>query len=252
MRMRTSWVMLVRSLRYTWRKPSLLIMGLLQPVLYLALFGPLLNNLSGAPGLSGRSAWAVFVPGLLVQQAVFSSVFVGISILSERRSGALDRMAVSGADSLGLLLGRLGRDVLVLLAQSLLLCAGAVIAGLRVSPVGLAATLAMLAVTGLAVAAFSYGIALRLQTEMAFAQMVNLFTLPVVLLSGVLLPMTLAPTWLRDLSQANPLSHVVNGARALFAGTYTSSTALASMAVAGGLLVLGCGFGVWSLRTSES
>lgn len=252
MRMRTSWIMLIRSLRYTMRKPSLLIMGLLQPVLYLALFGPLLNGLSGAPGLSTTNAWAVFVPGLLVQQAVFSSVFVGISILSERRSGALDRMAVSGADSLGLLLGRLGRDVLVLLAQSLLLCSGALFAGLRVSAVGLTATLAMLAVTGLAVAAASYGIALRLQTEMAFAQMVNLFTLPVVLLSGVLLPMTLAPTWLRDLSRANPLSYVVNGTRALFAGSYTSGTALTSMAVAAGLLVLGCGFGVWSLHTSES
>jgi ABC-2 type transport system permease protein len=252
MRMRTAWVMFLRSLRFTMRKPSLLIMGLLQPVLYLALFGPLLNRLSGAPGLSVSNTWAVFVPGLLVQQAVFSSVFVGMSILAERRSGALDRMAVSGADSLGLLVGRIARDVLVLMAQSLLLCAGALVAGLRVSAAGLLATLVMLAATGLAVAAFSYGIALRLQSEMAFAQLVNLFTLPVVLLSGVLLPMALAPTWLRDMSKANPLSHVVNGARDLFAGSYTSGTALASMAVAAALLVLGCGFGAWSLRASES
>ncbi len=252
MRRHTAWVMFVRSLRFTLRKPSLLIMGLLQPMLYLALFGPLLNRLAGAPGLSGGDTWAVFVPGLLVQQAVFSSVFVGISILAERRSGALDRMAVSGADALGLLLGRLARDVVVLLAQSLLLCAGALVAGLRVSPAAMAATLLMLAATGVAVAAFSYGIALRLRTEMAFAQLVNLFTLPVVLLSGVLLPMTLAPTWLRDVSKANPLSHVVSGARELFAGSYTSATAVAGIGVTAALLVLGCGFGVWSLHTSKS
>lgn len=252
MRMRTSWVMFVRSLRYTLRKPSLLLMGLLQPVLYLALFGPLLNRLSGAPGLSGGDTWAVLVPGLLVQQAVFSSVFVGISILAERRSGALDRMAVTGANPLGLLVGRIARDVVVLVAQSVLLCAAGLVAGLRASAAGVLATFVMLAVTGLAVAAFSYGIALRLQTEMAFAQLINLFTLPVVLLSGVLLPMTLAPTWLRDLSRANPFSHVVGGARELFAGSYTSGAAMTGVLVAAALLVLGCAFGVWSLRTTES
>ena len=58
-------------------------------MLYLALFGPLLNGLAGTPGFAGRNTWAVFVPGLLVQQAVFSSIFVGISILGDRRSASL-------------------------------------------------------------------------------------------------------------------------------------------------------------------
>ena len=252
MRVRTTWVMFLRSLRFTLRKPSLLIMGLMQPVLYLALFGPLLNGLAGAPGFSGRNTWAVFVPGLLVQQAVFSSIFVGISILGDRRSGALDRMTVSEADGLGLLLGRIRRDVVVLMAQSALLCAGAFVAGLRVSAGGVGAILLMLAATGLAVAAFSYGMALRLQSEMAFAQMVNLFTLPVVLLSGVLLPMSLAPTWLRYLSKVNPMTHVVTGARAVFAGSYTGTSALAGIGVVSVSLVLACLFGLGSLRRTES
>ena len=138
------------------------------------------------------------------------------------------------------------------MAQSALLCAGAFVAGLRVSAGGVAAILLMLAATGLAVAAFSYGMALRLQSEMAFAQMVNLFTLPVVLLSGVLLPMSLAPTWLRYLSKANPMTHVVAGARAVFAGSYTGASALTGIGVVCASLLLACLFGLGSLHRTDS
>jgi ABC-2 type transport system permease protein len=245
---RTSWVMYVRSMRYTLRNPLYVIFGLVQPLLYLALFGPLLSRLNGAPGFSTGNSWSVFVPGLLVQQAVFSSIFVGMGILADARSGALDRMAVSQAEPLGLLLGRVGRDVTVLIFQSATLLGGAYVAGLRTSVVGAVLTLVMLAVTGLAVAAFSYGMALRLRSEQAFAHIINTLTLPVVLLSGVLLPMSLAPGWLATISAVNPLSHVVTGARELIAGHVASSATVTSVVLVTALLVLGCWFGKRSLR----
>ena len=49
--------------------------------------------------------------------------------------------------------------------------------------------------------------------------------LPVLLLSGILLPMTLAPAWLQAVSDVNPLKHVVEGTRAFFVGGYGTSTA---------------------------
>ena len=59
------------------------------------------------------------------------------------------------------------------------------------------------------------------------------FALPLLLLSGVLLPMSLAPTWLRRASQANPLSYVVDGSRSLFDGRLASAdTAKAAVATA--------------------
>jgi len=243
--------MYTRSLRYTLRNPVYVIFGLVQPLLYLALFGPLLSKLSGAPGFTAGATWSVFVPGLLVQQAVFSSIFVGMGILADSRSGALDRMAVSQADPLGLILGRVGRDVTVLMFQSLTLLIGAFIAGLRTSITGLLLALVMLAVTGVAVAAFSYGMALRLRSEQALAQVINTVTLPVVLLSGVLLPMTLAPVWLSTLSKLNPLSHIVTGARELFAGHYLAGPTVLSGLLVAALLVLGCWFGKRSLRASQ-
>ena len=81
---RTSLIVFCRSMRYTLRNPAWLIAGLIQPLLYLLLFGPLLAKLTAVPGF-GSNPWRVFVPGLLVQQSVFASVFVGFGVIAEMR-----------------------------------------------------------------------------------------------------------------------------------------------------------------------
>ena len=65
---------------------------------------------------------------------------------------------------------------------------------------------------------------LILKDEDAFAPFIQGVSLPLLLLSGVLLPMSLAPTWLKRVSQVNPLSHVVDASRQLFHGNFGSST----------------------------
>jgi ABC-2 type transport system permease protein len=62
----------------------------------------------------------------------------------------------------------------------------------------------------------SYALALWLRSEDALAPLLNTITLPVLLLSGVLLPLSLAPGWLQAIATINPLSHAVLAARALF------------------------------------
>jgi ABC-2 type transport system permease protein len=248
---RTSLIVFSRSMRYTMRNPAWLIAGLIQPLLYLLLFGPLLAKLTAVPGF-GSNAWRVFVPGLLVQQSVFASVFVGFGVIAEVRSGVLDRMRVTSASELGLLIGRVLRDVVVLTVQAALLVLGSLAAGLRASVVGVLLAFAMLAVLGLAMSALSYGLALRVRVEEVFGQIINSLTLPALLLSGVLLPMTLAPSWLSDLSQANPLAHVVAATRSLFNGDLTGTTAVAGAAVAAGLAVLTLRFGLRSIRSDAS
>ncbi len=244
---RTSLIIFQRSMRYTLRNPAWIILGLAQPLLYLALFGPLLTRLSHSPGFAGNT-WRVFVPGLLIQQAVFASVFVGFGVIAEVRGGVLDRMKVTSASELGLVVGRVARDVVVLVTQAALLTVGALVAGLRASVGGVLLTFALLAVLGLAMSGLSYGLALRVPVEEVFGQIVNSLMLPILLLSGVLLPMALAPTWLADLSKANPLSHVVSGARALFAGRIASGDTAIGAAVAAGLAALALLFGLRAVR----
>jgi ABC-2 type transport system permease protein len=238
-------------MRYITRNPAWLIAGLIQPLLYLVLFGPLLAKLTAVPGF-GSNPWRVFVPGLLVQQSVFASVFVGFGVIAEARSGVLDRMRVTSASELGLLIGRVLRDVVVLTVQAALLVLGSLAAGLRASVAGVLLAFVMLAVLGLAMSALSYGLALRVRVEEVFGQLVNSLTLPALLLSGVLLPMTLAPSWLSDVSQGNPLAHIVSATRALFNGDLTGRTAVVGAAVAAGLALVTLRFGLRSIRSDAS
>ncbi|MFF2042838.1 ABC transporter permease [Kitasatospora sp. NPDC058170] len=247
----TSWVIFQRSMRYTLRNPAWVVFGLVQPLLYLVLFGPLLNRIGEAPGFDGGNTWRVFVPGLLVQQGVFSAVFVGFGIISERRSGVLDRMKVSAAGELGLLLGRMLRDAVVLTAQAVLLTGGAFVAGLRAPVGGVLAAFALVTVVGLAMAGFAYGLALLVGNEEAYGQLLNALMLPTLLLSGVLLPLALAPGWLAGLARANPLSHIVDAERALFAGEFTGTDTVVGVAVAAGLAAFTTWFAARAIRSGS-
>ena len=66
----------------------------------------------------------------------------------------------------------------------------------------------------------------RTRQEFVFAPFLNMVLVPVLLLSGILLPMSMAPPWLRTLSRFNPLSHVVDAIRDAFLGRYTTSNVL--------------------------
>src|ERR1700745_445823 len=96
-----------RQQRLILRVPVFLIVGVLQPILYLALFGPLLTGtLSGGPGTGGTAeAYRFFVPGLLIQLALFGSTFVGFAIISEWRAGIIERYRVTPISRVPLLTG---------------------------------------------------------------------------------------------------------------------------------------------------
>src|SRR5690348_3858300 len=120
------------QMRLLLREPVWIIIVMIQPLLYLALFAPLLDKLVGQPGFPAGNAWTTFVPGLLIQLGIFGSMFVGFGIIAEIRYGTVERMRVTPASRLGLLLGRVLRDTVVLLVQATLLTLIAVAFGLRV------------------------------------------------------------------------------------------------------------------------
>lgn len=223
------------QLRLLAREPVWIVVMMINPVLYLALFGPLLAPIAGTRGFPPGDAWQIFVPGILIQLAIFGSMFVGFGLIAEMRSGALERMQVTPASRLGLLLGRVLRDVVVLLLQAVLLLGVAVAFGLRIPLAGALVTIGIVGLLGVALASLSYAAALVLKSEDALAPLLNMLAVPVLLLSGILLPMSLAPGWLQKLAWVNPFSHAVDGARAAFRGDLGDS-ALAVGLVASAVL----------------
>lgn len=227
------------QMRLLLREPVWIVIVMIQPLLYLALFAPLLEPIAKTSGFPPGSAWQVFVPGLLIQLGIFGSMFVGFGIIAEIRVGAIERMRVTPASRLGLLLGRVLRDTLVLLIQAALLTAIAVAFGLRVPLAGAAITVGIVGLLGVALSSLSYAAGLWLKSEDALAPLLNMISVPVLLLSGILLPMTLAPRWLQRLAQANPFSHVVDGARAAFRNDLAHPSLIIGLVAAAALAVLG-------------
>jgi ABC-2 type transport system permease protein len=218
---RDTWLIFHRSLWLTIRQPVWIIFGMMLPLLYLFLFGPLLEGATQAAG-AGTNAFNWFVPGLVIQIAVFGTAFGGFGLIAELRSGVIERMRVTPMSRTAMLLGRSLRDVVILMVQAILLIVLAIPLGLDVDPAGLVVVLGLLAIIGLVTAPLSYAAALTLKSEDAFAPLVNSVAMPLLLLSGILLPMALAPAWLQTLSSLNPLSHAVDAARALFNGQWGS------------------------------
>jgi ABC-2 type transport system permease protein len=176
----------------------------------------MLKAIASMPGFPAGGAYNVFVPGLLIQLALFGASGVGFGLIAELRAGVVERLRVTPVSRLALLLGRSLRDIMTLLIQSLILVVAALPFGLHVHPAGLLIMLALLALVGLLMASVSYALALWLRDEDAFAPLLFTATLPLLLLSGVLLPLSLAPLWLRNVANADPLSYAVNAARAIF------------------------------------
>src|SRR3984893_1830238 len=205
--------------RYFWifiHNPAWVVIGVVQPLLYLILFAPLLKTIQSAPGFPKGGAYNVFVPGLLVQLGLFGAAGVGFSLIAELRAGMIERLRVTPVSRVALLLGRALRDMFSIVVQSMILILISLPFGLSIHPIGVVITLALIALIGLLTASISYAVALSARDENIYASIVFTATLPILLLSGVLLPLGLAPQWLRSIAAANPLSYAAEAARAVF------------------------------------
>jgi ABC-2 type transport system permease protein len=226
-----------RQLRLMLRQPAWLIIGLIQPILYLVFFGPLLTRIAdgGLPGFPAGNSYSFFVPGLLIQLGLFGASFVGFSIIADWRAGVIERFRVTPVSRLALLSGRVLRDVLTLLVQAIILVLAGLAFGLRAPVAGVLIGLGFIAVVAISLAAISYSVALVLKSEDALAPLLNMVMVPLLLLSGIMLPMTLGPGWLQGIARATPFRYIIDAMRAAFQGRYGGTTMVEGIAVAVGM-----------------
>lgn len=251
--LRDTGLIFARYLRQLLRNRVATLSGVLQPLLYLAFFGPLLTQLpTVSRQYGGSGVWLGFVPGMLVMLGLFSAAFAGIGIIGELRQGVVERMRVTPASRLALLMGRVGSDVLKIEVQAVLLLLAALAFGLRAPIPGVLITLAVLALLTASLAALSYALGLLTKHETSFAPVLNSVLLPLLLLSGILLPMSLAPGWLSALAHANPFFYVVEGLRDAFAGHYASTSMAVGLVVALALAAISVTVGALTFRRENA
>lgn len=250
--LRDTWLLFVRAMVGTLRNPIWIVVGLFQPICFLILFAPLLDGIANAPGFPPGGALNVFTPGMLVMMGMYGAAFVGFGLIADLRAGVVERLRVTPVSRLSLLLSRALRDIVVLLVQSAILILVALPMGLRASPLGALTTFVLLALIGLLMASCSYALALALKNEDALAPTLNFFILPIQLLSGITLPLSLAPLWIRSMAAANPLSYAVDASRAMFNGDGVTQVVLRGFAVIAVLAMVAVWWAARSFRQATT
>ncbi|MFE3036995.1 ABC transporter permease [Streptomyces canus] len=236
-----------RYLRQSLRSRFALLFGVLMPLLYLVFFGPLLTGLP----LGGRgSSWQVLVPGLLLQLGLFGALFAGFMVILEKGQGVTERMRVTPVSRLALLLGRVLREATVFVFQAVLLVLAAVAMGLRAPLAGILIGFAFVALLTVSLASLSYALAMKVRTPQEFGPLVNAVSMPSMLLSGLMLPMTLGPAWLDVLSHFMPFRYLVDAMRDAYVGSYATDHMLYGVLVAVALTVVAVTVGTRVFRTS--
>ncbi|WP_432191424.1 ABC transporter permease [Streptomyces sp. bgisy027] len=236
-----------RYLRQSLRSRFALLFGVLMPLLYLLFFGPLLTDLP----LGGRgSSWQVLVPGLLLQLGLFGASFAGFSIIIEKGQGVVERMRVTPVSRLALLLGRVLRDATVFVFQAVLLVLTALAMGLRAPLPGVLIGFAFVALLTVSLASLSYALAMKVRTPQEFGPAINAMTMPMMLLSGLMLPMTLGPRWLDVLSHFIPFRYLVDAVRDAYVGSYATAHMLYGVLVAVAFATLAVTVGTRVFRTA--
>jgi ABC-2 type transport system permease protein len=162
----------------------------------------------------------------------------GWPVIAELDSGVIERFRVMPASRLALLLGTVLLDILMFVAPGVVVLGIASGIGFHDHWAGLVLLFVLLVLLTAACSAASSALGLILKQIGSLAAVVTGVQLPLTLLAGILLPLSLGPTWLRVLGHVNPMYYAVQAARSLAAGSVATGTVALGFVVTGGLAVL--------------
>jgi ABC-2 type transport system permease protein len=204
-----------RDLRNLLRQPWFVAITLVQPIIWLLLFGQLFRRIVDIPGFGATNYIAYLMPGVVVMNALFSGGWSGMSAVDDLDRGVMDRLLVSPVSRAAIIIGRMIQTSFVTVVQATILIVLGYILGASYSnprsgiPV-LYLTAVFLAVT---FAALSNGLGLLARQEETVIGATQFILLPLTFLSPVFIASVLIPAWMNDISTYNPLSWAVFSSR---------------------------------------
>jgi len=194
--------------------------SLVQPLLWLFIFGALFQNFANLPGFPTDSYIDYFVPGVVIMTVLFGSSWAGVSLLREISAGIVDKILVSPASRSSIVLSRVLHSAVQVVAQTLIVLFAAWILGssLSVNPIHLLLAMLIVLLLGIAFAAISNGLAIMLQREEPLVIMGNMMTLPLMFFSTAMVPKQFMPEWIQYIAMINPVEYAVSSVRAVLIG----------------------------------
>jgi ABC-2 type transport system permease protein len=205
-----------RGVRALLRQPWYVAFTLLQPAVWLLLFGALFEHVVPSPT---GDYLAYLTPGIVVMTALFSNGWAGMGFITDAERGVMDRLLVSPVHRGSLIVGSLAHQQVTTLVQTAVILGLGLATGARF-PGGLAVTLAFVGCTvllGAAFASYSNALALLLRTQESLIGAVNFVVLPLSFLSAMLVPTELLPGWIEAVARWNPVNWAVEVGRQMLA-----------------------------------
>lgn len=210
----------LREILLILRDPFSLVFSLLQPLIFLGLFGPLLAGSVG-DALPGGTALQWFLPGVVVMIALFGTSMTGANLQYEMQTGAYERILASPLSRPSILVGRALKEFTPLVAQAVVIVLVCLPFGFRLHPAHVLVGLLVLGVFGIGLGALSYALAIATRkAEWMFWTVQQSLLFPLLILSGMMLPLEAGPGWMQTVARFNPLTYIVEAERALFSGTF--------------------------------
>jgi ABC-2 type transport system permease protein len=196
--------------------PVNIAISLLQPITYLLLFTPFIKSVMGVSTYS--DAYAIYVPSLFVAMGVFSGLFAGFALIGAIRQGVIERLRITSLSRAGLVLGRELVFVALVGFQALVIAVVALIFGLRVPLINMVVALLLLSLMVLIGVSISNMLAILVPDFNVLVNVTSGITEPIAILAGILIPISVAPLWIRDAALWNPFAWGSNGMHAVFQG----------------------------------
>ncbi|MBW8878760.1 MAG: ABC transporter permease [Acidobacteria bacterium] len=240
--LRDTWHLFVRLIRATMRMPVFVIISIVQPVLWVLLFGQLFKSVTTIPGFGASSYVQFLAPGISIMTALFGAAYSGMGLLADIDRGVLDRLLATPVSRGALIAGRILHAAVQVVVQAGIILLVAFILGARPHG-GLPGVLAVFlsaSLLGAAFAGFSNALALIARRQELVIAAMNFVVLPSTFLSSMIMSRNLMPGWIRGASRFNPVNWAVTAARDGFEGRAPSEMMLCLALLAGFALI--CGF----------
>jgi ABC-2 type transport system permease protein len=213
-----SWFLTARAVRSLSRQPAYAAITLVQPVIWLLLFGQLFRNVVHIPGFSTASgSYLEFItPGVVVMTALFSSGWAGTVFIEDMERGVMDRLLASPVRRGAMIIGTLAYQSLTTIVQTLIVFGIAYVSGARFAggAPGVLITLLTACLVSVIIASFSNAIALLVRQQEALIGISQFIVLPLQFLSSSIMDTRVAPAWVRDVARYNPVDWASTAARA--------------------------------------
>jgi len=232
----------LREMSLVLRDPFSVIFSLVQPLVFLALFGPLLAGSIDPAALGGASPLQWFLPGVIVMICLFGTGASGSNLLFEISLGSYERVLASPLRRPAILIGKSLKELAPLVVQAALITVVSIPFGFVLYPLQVLAGLLLLGVFGVGMGAFSNALAIASRKrEWMFWAVQQSLLFPLLILSGMMLPLEAGPHWIQVVGAFNPLTYIVDAERALFSGSWTDPAIGWAILAA----VLTCVVGLW-------